>query len=156
MFSKVTSLVLVAIFSVALVSCNPTLQSEESITYGAEVNVQDVQRAAFANQQRYVVFNNKRSTFFEAWRACMSLGLRLAHESTVLRTMRLFWWPFVTPELTTRDRGSSLGRIWSREGSFVWLTANREVGGYGSGILSATKYSNHPIHYLLPTSTLII
>ncbi|XP_039431801.1 pulmonary surfactant-associated protein D-like [Culex pipiens pallens] len=134
MFSKVTSLVLVATFSVALVSCNPTPQSEDSITYGAEVNGQDVQRAAFANQQRYVVFNNKRSTFFEAWRACMSLGLRLATVNSAQDDAALL--------VALRDAGTHHKGPWfiagtdlGKEGSFVWLTTNREVG-YGSGYVN--------------------
>ncbi|KAL1399661.1 hypothetical protein pipiens_002185 [Culex pipiens pipiens] len=127
-------LVLVATFSVALVFCNPTLQSEGSITFGAEINVQDVQRAAFANQQRYVVFNNKRSTFFEAWRACMSLGLRLATVNSSEDDAALL--------VALRDAGTHHKGPWfiagtdlGKEGSFVWLTTNREVG-YGSGYVN--------------------
>ncbi|KAL1399411.1 hypothetical protein pipiens_008239 [Culex pipiens pipiens] len=127
-------LVLVATFSVALVFCNPTPQSDDGITYGAEVNGQDLERAAFANQQRYVVFNNKRSTFFEAWRACMSLGLRLATVNSSEDDAALL--------VALRDAGTHHKGPWfiagtdlGKEGSFVWLTTNREVG-HGSGFIT--------------------
>ncbi|EDS43407.1 salivary C-type lectin [Culex quinquefasciatus] len=84
--------------------------------------------------QRYVVFNNKRSTFFEAWRACMSLGLRLATVNSAQDDAALL--------VALRDAGTHHKGPWyiagtdlGKEGSFVWLTTNREVG-YGSGYVN--------------------
>ena len=131
MFTKVTSVILLVAFCV-VVSCNPTSQNDRSSE--DVIDDQDVLRAASANKQRYIVFNNKRVNFFEAWRACMSLGLRLATVTDAEDDADLL--------VALRNAGTHHKGPWfiagtdlGRESSFVWMSTNQKVG-------HETGYSN--------------
>ncbi|KFB42458.1 galactose-specific C-type lectin, putative [Anopheles sinensis] len=99
--------------------------------------------------KRYIVFNDVTRTFFEAWRFCASMGLRLATVSS-LEESRLL------EQAVDGSTGVTKGYTWwiggtdlGREGTFVWISTNIPVGyktGYSNfspGQPDNTKKNEH-------------
>ncbi|XP_052860834.1 perlucin-like [Anopheles cruzii] len=80
--------------------------------------------------KRYYVYNNRGVTFFEAWRLCQSVGLRLA-TITSPDDSRLI-------AEATQASSNPKGPWWvsgtdhGNKGIFVWISTNQPVG-YGNG-----------------------
>lgn len=85
-------------------------------------------------KERFVIFNNKNVTFFQAWRLCQTVGLRLASITSAEDNNEL-------QVVIQKTRSNGLGPWWiagtdlGEWRKWIWITTNTPVG-YRTGYIN--------------------